>query len=129
MDETNARTMAWDALERLLADAEQSGPIHNDSTGETEEWDPEFPNPDDVLAIDKVRVAKVLLTCNGPTIWVEYHFSDLGSDGLEFDRAFYCTTDNPSSNVQRIELENREAEMLAEVYCYGVEMLAETLNG
>lgn len=125
MDELNDRTVAWDRLERLLVDASQAQQSHDPDTGE---HDPELPNPDDVLSIDCDRVARVLLTVGGPTVWIEYRFSVNGGD-LDFTHAEYCTTDTPSGNVARVELQDSEAERLAEVYCHGLDMIAETLRG
>ena len=123
MKRTDDRTAAWDRLERLLADAGQQS--YND---ETDSYDPELPNPDDVLSIDAERVAKVLLTCGGPTVWIEYRFTDTAGE-LDYRRADYCTTDTPSGHTARVELSDEEAATLADVYCYGIDMLAETLRG
>lgn len=77
--------------------------------------------PDDVLDIGVTVTASILLECGGPTTEIRYRFNRAG----EFISAHLMTTDTPSGRPAVADLDDDEAEQLAEFYTFGLDNLAD----
>lgn len=88
-------------------------------------YDPDQENgvdgSDDVLDIGVTVTASILLEYGGPTTEVRYRFNRAG----EFISAHLMTTDTPSGRPAVADLDDDEAEQLAEFYAFGLDNLAD----
>lgn len=100
-----ARLAADELVQSCTGDYDYDAPVDEDTA-----------SPEDVLSIDSYTTHRVLLACGGPTRYVDFVFS-----GGEFWRAEYG--DSTSGELVVVDLDDDEAETIADRLCYGLDAL------
>lgn len=127
----NDETTAWDnyrkarhQLDMLVKECEMGTEMDADGREDDDER-ADFPNPDDVLALDVKHHIDIMLGVGGPTRCITVVFDD----EMDFKRAVYMTSDNAAGSMVEVEVSDDDAQTLMDAYTMGADSLSEMLKG